>query len=99
MQQDVVLRFSTEREDYKGTLRSYLAPGDQVAFERKFSTPLTALSDETTMRVEWILWLVWRAYSREQHGFEGDFDAFLNDLTEYEFSEAEENPTETAPLA
>jgi hypothetical protein len=98
MQQDVVLRF-TETSDYKGTLRSYLAPGDQVAFERKFSMPLTAMDDEKSMRVEWILWVVWRAYSREPHGFEGDFEAFLSDLTEYEFPEAEEiPPTETAPL-
>lgn len=96
MQQDVVLRF-TEGEDFKGTLRTFMAPADQVAFERHYQTGIGHFQDEE--RMEWVLWLVWRAYSREVQAA-ADFEGFVNNLTDFDLPDTEaQNPTETPPSA
>jgi hypothetical protein len=88
MQQDVVLRFSTDREDFKGTLSTFMAPTDQVAFERTYSVGLGEL--ENAKRVEWVLWLVWRAWTRE-HPSGVAFEDFLAELSEYELPQEDED--------
>lgn len=89
MQQEVVFRFREGIEDYKGTLQTFMSPADQVAFERRFDVGLGGLESEA--KVEWILWLGWRAWHREVPGATGDFDLFLEQLEDYDF------PTEPKP--
>jgi len=40
-------------------------PSDLIAFERNFDQPMTIFGDEKKVRVEWLLWLAWRASTRE----------------------------------
>lgn len=95
MQKDVVLRF-TENEDFKGTLRTFMAPADQVAFERHYGVGIGKFEQEE--RVEWVLYLLWKAYARE-HSPSMDFEAFLSDLAEFDLPDEEEapDPTVTPP--
>lgn len=80
---DVVLRFAGERPDFKGSLRTFMSPVDQVAFERHYHVGITKFEEEG--RVEWVLWLVWRAYAREQQPQgPADFEAFLDELDEFD---------------
>lgn len=96
MQRDVVLSF-TDREDFKGTLRSFMSPADQVAFERHYGMGIGKFQQEE--RVEWVLFLIWKAFAREQaHGLE--FEVFVADLVEFDLPEEQPgpDPTETPPL-
>lgn len=96
MQKDVVLRF-TESEDFKGTLRSFMVPADQVAFERHYGIGIGKFEEEE--RVEWVLFLIWKSYAREQAPAM-DFEAFLADLAEFDLPEDETpDPTPTPPPA
>lgn len=93
-QENVVLRFD-KREDFKGTLRTFMVPADQVGFERTYGVGIGKAEEEE--RAEWSLWFVWRAWSRE-NAPEVDFEAFLADLTEYEVPpDADANPTPETP--
>lgn len=96
----VVLRFASEGHlDFDGDLKSFRSPADIVAFERTYSTGLGHLEDDP--HLEWILFLVWRAYRRE-HESNLEFEAFLDDLAEWDFpspgegEEAEPDPTRPA---
>lgn len=93
MQQDVVLQFSS-RDGFTGTLRSFTSPGDQVAFERHFGVGLGRLEEEK--RAEWVLWLIWRAWDREtKAGVE--FEAFLDDLSDYDLPTGDADPEAGGP--
>lgn len=87
MYQQITLTF-TDGDEFSGVLSSFMAPPDQVAFERSFGVPLANFQDER--RVEWILWLVWRAFVREQ-ARSLTFDAFIEQLASYDMP-ADEDP-------
>jgi hypothetical protein len=91
--QDVVLQFSSEREDFKGTLRSFMSPPDQIAFERIFDIGLGRFEEER--RITWVLWFIWRAWTREQRGGI-DFDTFVDELADYDFADELEGDETTA---
>lgn len=38
---------------------------DLIAFERNFDQSMTIFGDDKKVRVEWLLWLAWRASTRE----------------------------------
>ena len=95
---DITLRFS-QREDFKGTLRTYMSPPDQVIFERTYDRSLQALGDGAGLRVEWVLWFVWRAWRREVPQAQGEFDPWTEDLLEYEMPEVDANPPVAEPTA
>lgn len=38
---------------------------DLIAFERNFDQSMTVFGDDKKVRVEWLLWLAWRASTRE----------------------------------
>lgn len=80
MQQKVKLTF-TDGPDFDGTLRTFMAPHDQVAFERVYDVALSRFASE--QRIEWSLWFLWRAWQRET-GSPDDFETFLAKLQEYE---------------
>ncbi len=91
MKQKVVLTFE-DGETYDKELRSFLSPADQVAFERAYKTSLKAFDED--QKVEWLLYLVWRAYRREAKD-ECAFDAWLDKLDSYEIAEGDANPDPT----
>jgi len=94
MQKDVVLRF-IQGDDFKGTLRSFMVPADQVAFEREYGIGIGKFQAEE--RMEWVLFLVWKAYARE-HATELSFDTFLADLDEFDLPEEKPvDPTTGSP--
>jgi hypothetical protein len=78
--QQLVLRFKT-LEDFKGTVTDFISPADQVTFERTYNTGMGHF--ETEQRAEWTLWFIWRAWSRAVSS-SVDFEAFFNELTDYE---------------
>lgn len=100
MQLDVVLKFEDPSNDFEGKLRTYMSPPDQVAFERTYDRTVASLQDQGTIRVEWLLWFIWRALKRERADV-APFDQWLESLTDYEMPGADEpDPTpETAPPA
>jgi hypothetical protein len=98
MQQAIALRFSSDLEDFTGTLRTFTSPPDQVAFERTFQVGIGRFGEEP--RAEWILWFIWRAWAREtRHQLE--FEAFIEQLEDYDLPtapEASERPPEPEPV-
>jgi hypothetical protein len=79
---DVEFTFQTDRETWKGTLRTFSSVSDSVAFERHFGIPFTRAEDDDR-RVEWLLFLMWRAWCRETKT-EVAFDPFLDELEDWD---------------
>ena len=72
-----------------------MAPADQVAFERHYGIGIGKFEQEE--RVEWVLYLVWKAYAREQAP-SMDFETFLANLAEFDLPEEEApDPTTASP--
>ncbi len=82
--QGVLLSFVGDEPDFKGTLRSFIAPPDQLEFERTFDVAIGRF--ETEQRATWVLWFLWKAYTREQHDSR-EFEEWVNALAEYEVKE------------
>jgi len=82
--------------DFKGTLRTFMAPAHLVEFEHHFDIPLGRMKDEPE-RAEWVLWFIWRAQAQQEH-LSASFEEWLNALVDYDLpEEAAAGPTEPPP--
>jgi hypothetical protein len=52
---------------------------DLIAFERHFDQSMTVFGDDTKVRVEWLIWLAWKASTREGLT-KVDFDAWVDTI-------------------
>lgn len=96
--QKVKLTFSDETT-FEGTLRTYMVLPDVIRWENKYNRGASDLQNQETLRVEWLVFFVWRAYNREIANGDGlEFEAFTDSLLEFEAVEDDAvDPTSAAP--
>lgn len=70
-----------------------IALGDMVRWERHFDKPIAALSTESDVRIEWIMYLAWSALGRTSGDDVGTFDEFLDNV-----SKVQQGAPNVAPL-